>query len=89
MSGLFRRFCAIAALTAIAGCAQPAPPPPAPAMVPVPQGPVAGNPLDRDLPAYMRLPGMAEGQVPVRVGVILPFGSSVAKVKRSIAPRRE
>lgn len=47
-------------------------------MVPVPQGPVAGNPLDRDLPSYMRLPGMAEGQVPVRVGVILPFGSSVA-----------
>jgi branched-chain amino acid transport system substrate-binding protein len=39
---------------------------------------VAGNPLDRDLPTYMRLPGMAEGQVPVRVGVILPFGSSVA-----------
>jgi ABC-type branched-subunit amino acid transport system substrate-binding protein len=47
-------------------------------MVPVPQGPVAGNPLDRDLPSYMRLPDMAPGQVPVRVGVILPFGSSVA-----------
>jgi ABC-type branched-subunit amino acid transport system substrate-binding protein len=39
---------------------------------------VAGNPLDHDLPTYMRLPGMADGQTPVRVGVILPFTSSVA-----------
>src|SRR3954466_5481206 len=78
MSGLFRRFCAIAALVAIAGCVKATPPPAAPAMVAVPQGPVAGNPLDRDLPSYMRLPDMAPGQVPVRVGVILPFGSSVA-----------
>lgn len=76
---LFRRFCAIAALVAIAGCTQaPTTPKPTAAVPPPPPTPVAGNPLDRDLPSYMRLPGMAEGQVPVRVGVILPFSSSVA-----------
>ncbi len=79
MPNSFRRFCAIAALLAIAGCAQPTPAPkPAPIAPPPPPAPVAGNPLDHDLPSYMRLPGMAEGQVPVRVGIILPFGSSVA-----------
>lgn len=79
MPSFFSRFCAIAALVAIAGCTppkpevKPAPPPP-----PAPAAPLAGNPLDRDLPSYMRLPGMAEGQVPVRVGVILPFSASAA-----------
>ena len=48
----------------------PAPPPP--------PAPIAGNPLDRDQPGYLRLPGMTDNQVPVRVGVILPFSSSVA-----------
>ncbi len=76
---IFRRFCAIAALLAIAGCAQPTPAPkPAPAPPPPPPTPVAGNPLDHDLPSYMRLPGMPAGTVPVRVGVILPFTSSAA-----------
>jgi ABC-type branched-subunit amino acid transport system substrate-binding protein len=79
MSNSFRRFCAIAALFAIAGCAQPTiTPKPVPAAPPPPPAPVAGNPLDQDLPTYMRLPGMADGQTPVRVGVILPFTSSVA-----------
>jgi ABC-type branched-subunit amino acid transport system substrate-binding protein len=45
-------------------------------MKPAPQAPIAGNPLDRDQTAYLRLPGMAPDQVPVRVGIILPFGSS-------------
>jgi len=66
------RLCAIAAAVAIAACtpkpeiAIPEPPPPA--------APVAANPLDRDQPNYLRLPGMADG-TPVRVGVILPFTS--------------
>jgi ABC-type branched-subunit amino acid transport system substrate-binding protein len=45
---------------------------------------VAGNPLDRDLPGYLRLPGMAPDQVPVRVGIILPF-SSTSPATRSLA----
>ena len=66
------RLCAIAVAVAIAACtpkpeiAIPVPPPPA--------APVAANPLDRDQPNYLRLPGMADG-TPVRVGVILPFTS--------------
>src|SRR5690348_12852497 len=79
MPNSVRRFCAIAALAAIAtGCTpRPEAPKPVPAPPP-PPAPIAGNPLDRDQPNYMRLPGMAAGQVPVRVGVILPFSSSVA-----------
>jgi hypothetical protein len=62
MPNIFRRFCAIAAVLAIAGCAQPKPEPKlAPAAPPPPPAPVAGNPLDRDQPGYMRLPGMAAG----------------------------
>jgi branched-chain amino acid transport system substrate-binding protein len=73
------RFCAIAAAVAIAACT-PKPesgPPPAPLTV-VPQGPIAANPLDRDQPSYLRLPGLADGATPVRVGIILPFTSSSA-----------
>jgi len=73
---VLNRFCAIAALVAIAACTTPAKPPaPAPAPPP-PKAPVAKNPLDHDLPAYLRLPGMAPDVVPVRVGIILPFTSS-------------
>jgi len=69
------RFCAIALGLAIAGCAaKPAPPPPPP-MVAAPQAPLATNPLDRDMPNYLRLPGLPEG-TPVRVGMILPFSST-------------
>src|SRR5476649_2875207 len=71
-----RRFCAIAAAVAIAACTpKPQGIPPAPMTV-VPQAPLAANPLDHDLPGYLRLPGLAEGATPVRVGVILPFTSS-------------
>jgi len=74
----FSRFCAIAALVAIAACTTP-PKSPAPApAAPVPQAPVAKNPLDHDLPSYLRLPGMAPDTVPIRVGIILPFSSSSA-----------
>ena len=48
--------------------------PPAPMTV-VPQAPLAANPLDHDLPSYLRLPGLPDG-TPVRVGIILPFTSS-------------
>lgn len=73
----FTRFCAIAALVAIAGCAtKPVPPPPPPP--PVPKEPLAANPLDHDQPGYLRLPGMAADTVPVRVGIILPFTSGSA-----------
>ena len=77
------RFCAIALGLAIAGCAaKPAPPPPPP-MVAAPQAPLAANPLDRDMPNYLRLPGLPEG-TPVRVGMILPF-SSTAPGTRALA----
>jgi branched-chain amino acid transport system substrate-binding protein len=76
------RFCAIALTLAIAACAAQRPPPPAPKPV-IPSAPLAANPLDRDMPEYMRLPGMPEG-TPVRVGVILPF-SSTAPGTRALA----
>src|SRR6185312_871733 len=77
MPSIFRRFCAIAALVAIAGCTPPKPGPNVvPAAPPPPPAPVAGNRLDRDQANYLRLPGMTAGQVPVRVGVILPFTAS-------------
>ena len=72
------RFCAIALGLAIAGCTPPPKPPVAPVAPPPPPAPVAANPLDHDLPSYLRLPGMAADQVPVRVGIILPFTSSSA-----------
>ena len=71
------RLCAIAAAVAIAACT-PRPEPPAAPMIAVPQGPIASNPLDRDQLNYMRLPGLADGVTPVRVGIILPFTSSSA-----------
>ena len=72
------RFCAIAAILAIAACTEPPPPAPKPAPPPPPPAPVAGNPLDHDQPGYLRLPGIAPNEVPVRVGIILPFSSGSA-----------
>jgi ABC-type branched-subunit amino acid transport system substrate-binding protein len=71
-------LCAIAAAAAIAGLSACTPPPPPPPKVVAPPPPVAGNPLDRDLPSYLRLPNTAPGSTPVRVGIILPFSSSTA-----------
>lgn len=48
---------------------------------PVPQGPVAADPLDRDMPSYLRLPGTPADVTPVRVGIILPFTSSSAPTR--------
>ena len=78
------RFCAIAAALAIAACTPPPAPPAPPVVAPPPPAPVAGNPLDHDLPSYLRLPGMAADQVPVRVGIILPF-SSASPATRALA----
>jgi len=75
------RFCAIALAVAIAACT-PKPQAPAPVTrAPLPQAPVAANPLDHDLPSYLRLPGMAADVTPVRVGIILPFTSSSAPTR--------
>ncbi len=75
------RFCAIALGLAIAACT-PKPQGPAPAtQAPAPKEPLAANPLDRDLPSYLRLPGTADGVTPVRVGIILPFTSSSAPTR--------
>lgn len=74
---LLPRFCAIALALSIAACTTQ---PPAPQQArPVPQAPVAANPLQSDQPNYMRLPGV-EG-TPVRVGVILPFSSGAAPTR--------
>jgi branched-chain amino acid transport system substrate-binding protein len=75
------RFCAIAALVAIAACTTPPPPAPPPPAPPPPKAPVVKNPLDHDLPTYLRLPGMAPDVVPVRVGIILPFSSTTATTR--------
>jgi ABC-type branched-subunit amino acid transport system substrate-binding protein len=75
------RFCAIALVAAIAACT-PKPQGPAPVtQAALPPEPKAANPLDRDLPNYLRLPGMAADVAPVRVGIILPFGSSAAPTR--------
>jgi branched-chain amino acid transport system substrate-binding protein len=79
----FNLFCAITAALAIAACTPAPKPVPAP-IAPPPPPPVAGNPLDHDLPSYLRLPGLASDQVPIRVGVILPF-SSGATATRNLA----
>lgn len=76
-------FCATAAVLAIAACTPPAPAP-APPPPPPPPAPVAANPLDHELPTYLRLPGLAPDQIPVRVGVILPF-SSASPATRNLA----
>jgi ABC-type branched-subunit amino acid transport system substrate-binding protein len=53
-------------------------------MTVAPPAPIAGNPLDHDQPNYYRLPGMPANAAPVRVGIILPFGSA-APATRNLA----
>lgn len=74
----FARLCAILAAAAIAGLSACTPPPPPPPKVVVPPPPVAANPLDRDLPTYLRLPNTPPGTTPIRVGIMLPFSSPAA-----------
>jgi ABC-type branched-subunit amino acid transport system substrate-binding protein len=74
----FARLCAILAAAAIAGLSACTPPPPPPPKVVAPPPPVAANPLDRDLPSYLRLPNTPPGATPIRVGIMLPFSSPAA-----------
>jgi ABC-type branched-subunit amino acid transport system substrate-binding protein len=67
-------------LLAVSACASKPPPPPRPHVTAPPPPPVAGNPLDHDMPSYLRLPGLPEG-TPVRVGVILPLSSGSAATR--------
>ena len=77
----FTRPFAIAALVAIAAACTPKPEAPPPPKTVAPPPPQAANPLDRDQPNYLRLPGLPDGTAPVRVGVILPFGSNAAPTR--------
>ena len=73
------RLCAIACVAAIAALSACTPPKPAPLpAVVLPPPPVAANPLARDQSNYLRLPNMAPGVTPVRVGIILPFSNGTA-----------
>jgi len=89
MRASFGRLCAIAlviGVAALTGCARPTAPTPPPTPVAeapptVPEDPPAPNPLDRDQPAYLRLPNLAQGVTPVRVGIILPLTSSYAATR--------
>ncbi len=71
-----RRFCAIAGLAAIAALsactteqqAQVAPPPPV-------AQPPAPHQLSSEQPGFLRLPNTTPNQVPVRVGILLPFSN--------------
>ena len=78
LSDSFRRLFAIAACLAIGACqtgkAPPAPPP-------VPEPPPAPHQLTTQAPNFLRLPNTAPDQVPVRVGVILPFNSATTNVR--------
>jgi ABC-type branched-subunit amino acid transport system substrate-binding protein len=70
---------AAAAIAALAGCQTPAPLKPA---VPIARpnteaGPTTAptHPLTADEPTFLRLPNMAAGHTPLRVGVLLPFSN--------------
>ena len=82
------RLCAIAlacGIAGLAGCVTPPPaPPPAPPAPLLPPPPVAGHPLQSDSPAFLRLPDTAQGQIPLRVGMILPLASG-APATRALA----
>jgi len=52
-----------------------APPPP----------PIAANPLNKDQSNYLRLPNLAPGVTPVRVGIILPFTSGTPATRNLAA----
>jgi branched-chain amino acid transport system substrate-binding protein len=76
----FRRLLAIAACLSIgtlAACTTTPPPPPPP----VPEAPPAPHQVFSEQPQFFRLPNVAPEKVPVRVGVILPFGNSAADVR--------
>lgn len=80
---LGRQICAaLGTLVIVAACAthheavKTAPPPPPPV-----QQPPAPHQLSQDQPEFLRLPNIAPGHTPVRVGVILPFSSTSASTR--------
>ena len=83
--GLCQALAALARATVPDGCvapppAVPPPPPPAPEVT-LPPEPVANHRLDHDDPSFLKAPNLPAGQTPVRVGVILPFGSTTAATR--------
>ncbi|HKD46125.1 MAG TPA: penicillin-binding protein activator [Rhizomicrobium sp.] len=83
---LFARLCAIGgavAIAALSACTPPPPPPP-PVLAPPPP-PIAANPLNKDQSNYLRLPNLAPGVTPVRVGIILPFTSGTPATRNLAA----
>jgi ABC-type branched-subunit amino acid transport system substrate-binding protein len=77
---------AFAAIAALSGCAQPvapsAPPPVVePAPPPLPPEPPAPNQVTQEQPNFLRLPNLPNGEIPVRVGVILPLSSTNAATR--------
>ncbi|HEX2592497.1 MAG TPA: penicillin-binding protein activator [Rhizomicrobium sp.] len=87
----FRRLCAIAGLVAIAGLAGCATTKKGPDIAPTPKPTETAetvvptttptHPLDSDSPSFLRLGNMSSARTPVRIGVLLPFGSSTAGTK--------
>ncbi|HWA91583.1 MAG TPA: penicillin-binding protein activator [Rhizomicrobium sp.] len=87
MAAHARRLCATLAAISIAllaGCQTPQPVKPVVPIPPPPPAPTAPHQLSADSPAFLRLPNMAEGKTPLRVGVILPF-SNVSPGTKALA----
>ena len=77
-----RRLCAIAGVLSIAAlCACTTAPAPAPLPPPVPVQPPAPHQISAEQPEFLRLPNLAPGKTPVRVGIILPFSDSSANIR--------
>jgi ABC-type branched-subunit amino acid transport system substrate-binding protein len=47
----------------------------------IPEQPSAPHQLSADQPSFLKLPNMAQGTTPVRVGIILPFSDSSANLR--------
>src|SRR6185312_11095100 len=86
----FRRLCAIAGLVAIAGLGGCATGGPAGPIVPakpaetaetIPNQTTPTHPLDSDQPTFLKLGNMSASHTPLRVGVLLPFGSANAATR--------
>jgi branched-chain amino acid transport system substrate-binding protein len=75
---VLKRLFAIAACLTIGACATQPVKPVAPI---VPEPPPAPHQLTTEAPDFLKLPNLAPGVTPVRVGVILPFDNSSASVR--------
>jgi ABC-type branched-subunit amino acid transport system substrate-binding protein len=81
----WRLFAIVLVSGIAASCVTPKPPPPLPPAPVLPPPPPAGHPLTSDSPAFLRLPNTDPSQTPLRVGVILPFGSNTAATRNLAA----